>query len=157
MSRNVSATLKSAAFAQRTDKVFLVLIEIDHDDLSTPIRVVNNTENITSNGNVYQAYPFEINMLSDLKDELPKVTLTIDNVDRQIVQAVRTVSSAPDVTLSVVLADAPNTIEAGPFAMSLKNASYDAFVVSGELGAEDILNEPYPEGTFNPVDFPGLF
>lgn len=146
-----------AAFSQETDKVYLVILKIDHANLSSPIYVVNNTENVTSNGDEYIAFPFKIEMPGDTSEEVVKVRLSISNVDRSIVQAVRTCTSRPSVDLSVVLYDSPNTIEAGPFSFSLVGASWDELVVSGELSYEDILNEPYPGDRFSPAEYPGLF
>jgi len=94
---------------------------------------------------------------AEFDDQLPTVQLQIDNVDRRIMEGVRALTSAPAVTLEVVLASAPDTVEAGPFAFTLKAADYDALVISGTLAFEDVLNEPYPQYAFTPGSFPGLF
>lgn len=61
------------------------------------------------------------------------------------------------VTLSLVMASTPDTIEAGPFTFNLREVEYDAEFVSGNLLFEDILNEPFPADSFTPARFPGLF
>ena len=61
------------------------------------------------------------------------------------------------VALEVVLAASPDTVEAGPFNMTLVSAEYDAFVVTGELAFEDVLNEPFPGHSYIPSEYPGLF
>ena len=157
--RNVSNIARQALFAQETDKVFLVLLTIDHSDLSEPIRVVNNTVNIEvpPDGPLYIGYPFLIHMPRDSGDEVSKVRLRIDNVHRDIVYAVRSIDSPPDVEMSIVLAETPNIVEAGPFSFTLKDAKYDALVVEGELSYEDILNEAWPADQFTPSSHPGLF
>jgi hypothetical protein len=157
MSRSVSSTFKAAAFAPETDQIYLLLLVIDHADLAQPIRVVNNYADVVSNGDTYIGCPFEITLPPDNDESLSAAQLAIQNVDRQIVQAVREIDSAPDVTLSVVLAASPNTIEAGPYAMTLRDVSYDALVVTGSLSVEDMMNEPYPGDFFTPGEFPGLF
>lgn len=157
MSRSVSSTLKAAVYGQETSEVFLVILEIDHDDLASPIRVVNNYENITSNGDTYTGYPFEINLPDDTEEGPGDVELRIDNVDRAIVQAVRDISGAATAELSVVLASDPDTIEVGPYSMTVREASYTSLVVTGTLTVEDILNEPYPGDLITPQNFPGMF
>jgi hypothetical protein len=57
----------------------------------------------------------------------------------------------------VVLASSPDTVEAGPFTMTLVAAEYDALVVTGELAFEDVLNEPFPGHGYIPSEYPGLF
>lgn len=157
MSRSVSSAAVLGCFSQETDQVYLALLRLDHADLVSPIYVVNNTEDITSNGDLYTAFPFRIEFPTDSGDELVHVVLSIDNVDRSIVEAIRTCTSRPSVELEIVLAASPNTIEAGPFIFSLIGAEYNQFVVSGELSYEDILNEPYPGDRFTPAEFFGLF
>lgn len=157
MSRNVSSLFRSAAFAQETDQVYLVLLKIEHSSLSVPIRVVNNFTNITSNGEEYIGFPFDLELPQDLEDALPSVNLTICNVDRQIVLAIRSLLGPPTMSISVCLASSPDTIEAGPYLMTLREANYDTMAVTGTLMSEDMLNEAYPGDYFTPSNFPGLF
>jgi len=157
MSRALSVAAKSAIFSQETFETFLILLVIDHEDLDTAIRVVNNYGNITSNGRLYIGYPFSITIPDESDDSIPSVNLTIDNIDRVIVEAIRTCTSAPSVEISVILASAPDTIEAGPFPMMLRNATYDSMTVTAVIKADDILNEPYPGVIITPQNFPALF
>lgn len=157
MSRTLSSAARHGVFAQETGEVYLVILEIDHTDLSVPIRVVNNTEDVVSNGDTYLAFPFNVALPPDTDQGVVSVTLTIDNVDRQIVDALRDVTSPPIVSISVLLASSPNTIEAGPYNMTVGDADYDALSVNFQLTFEDILNEPFPALRFNPPQYPGLF
>ena len=156
--RSLSSTAKGAIFAANTTEVALAILEIEHSDIST-IRVVNNTEDVTSNGDVYTAFPFYIELPDDDEEQLARVTLQIDNVDRTIVTAVRSMSNSEQatVTLSIILASDPDTVEAGPFEFKLKNVNYDAFSVYGELAYEDILNERFPKDSMTPQTCTGMF
>lgn len=155
--RSLSSTAKAGVFAQETEQVYLVLLEIAHSSLGTPIRVVNNYADVVSNGVTYSAFPFEISLPDDTDEKMPNVMLSIDNVDRVIVNAIRSITGPPTITISVVLASSPSTIEAGPYSMTLREASYDAATVTGSLAVEDMLNEPYPSDLMTPANFPGLF
>ena len=157
MARSLSTAARRAILAQETDEVFLILLTIDHADLDEPIRVCSDSRNLISRGEEYLAFPFSVSLPGEHDDQLSRVQLTIDNVDRRIVEAVRTITSAPTVALEVVLASDPDTVEAGPFDFTLRDVAYDALTVQGELSYEDLLNEAYPEGTFSPADFPGIF
>ena len=153
----MTTALTTSAFAQDTDEVWLVLITIDHDDLAQPIRVVNNTEDITSNGETFVGFPFDITLPDAREDAPPRARLVIDNVSREIAQAVRTITSAPTVTIEVVRAGDPDTVEQSwPF-FKLRNVKWDVAQVSGDLTLEDFTREPYPAGIFSPASFPGLF
>jgi hypothetical protein len=157
MARSVSAAFKRAVFAQETDEVFVFLLTIEHAELEEPMRVCSNSVQVVSRGEAYLPLPFGAMFPGEHDDELARVRLTIDNVDRRIVEAVRTITSAPTVTLEAVLASAPDNVEAGPYDFRLRDVRYDQLVVEGELSFEDLLNEAYPEGIFAPSDFPGIF
>lgn len=154
--RALTATSRKAIFDQNTGEVFLILLEIDHDDFTTPIRVVNNYDDVTSNSDVYTAYPFEI-VLPKENAQISKATLSIDNVSQTIIEEIRNLTTAPSVTLTIVLASDPDTIEVGPFYFSLTSVIYDAMVIRGELNYENILQQVYPKEDFNPFNHPGLF
>ena len=157
MSRTLSVAAHQAVNAQETGEVFLLLLTLDHADLAAPIRVVNNMVNVTSRGEVYFAYPFEIALPDEDPESLARVTLRIDNVDREIVKSLRTIQAPLAVALEVVMASSPGVVEAGPFEMTLVAAEYDALTVTGELAFEDVLNEPFPGHSYVPSEYPGLF
>ena len=157
MSRSLSTTAKQAIFTQETDEVFLMLLTINHSDLGSPIYVVNNTEDVVSNGNTFLGYPFYFELPGEDAESLSQVTLTITNVDKLLVAGVRSIATPLDVKLQVVLASDPNTIEAGDFDMKVRDVTYDALTLSGRCNFNDLLNEPYPAGTYTPADYPGLF
>lgn len=156
MPRSVSNTLKQAVFAQETDQVFLFLLTISHPDLASPIRVCDDQVNLTSRGNLFVAFPFELELPED-SDAIPEGRLRIDNVDRQIVEAVRSISSAPTVLIEIVRVQDQDTVEVALPAFELREVTYDAVVVEGRLRPATYETEPYPARTFTPADWPGLF
>lgn len=151
----VSDTLTVEAWAVESD-LPLVLLKIEHDDLAAPIRIVNNTVDITSGSDVYSAFAFEIRLPDSLEDAPPRGRLRINNVSREIGQAIRDISSAAAVTLEVVRQDDPDTIEVSWPAMRLTNVRWDFLIVEGDLEFEDLTREPYPYLTFSPAEFPGV-
>jgi hypothetical protein len=82
--------------------------------------------------------------------------LRIDNVDRRVVQTIRSITAPPTVTLEVILASAPNNVEVSFTNMTLRNAQYDSSTVSGELTFDAIYTEPATL-TMTPSRFPGMF
>lgn len=139
--RTLSTNALSSAFAQQTDEVWLVLLTIDHPSLTTPLRFVNNMESVTSRGDLFIAFPFEIEFPEQDPDSAGEARITIDNIDRQIVTTIREITSPPSVTLEVVLASTPSTVEASFTGMVLRDVKYDAVKVSGTLRFEDIMSE----------------
>lgn len=70
--------------ALSTDAVFLVLLEIDIPAVPT-IRLVNNTEDITWNNELWQQFPFDFtDMSQNSNGEIPEWSIKISNVNRVI-------------------------------------------------------------------------
>jgi len=133
----VTDALKQEAWSQQSN-LPLILLEIDHDDLAEPIRVVNNKEAITSNGEEYVGFPFEIFLPDSSEDAPPRAKLRIDNVSREIGQTIRSISSAPTVTIKVIRQTTPDIIEAEFTGMKLTHVPFDALSVEGTLEFEDL-------------------
>lgn len=157
MPRQLSAALMQALNAQETGEVLLHLLTIDHDDLPETLRFVDNTVDITSGGNVYTAVAFQLALPQEREDAMPQVQVRIDNVDRRIMESIRPLVSPPAMTLAVILASSPNTMEFGPCNFTLRGVEYDARSITGVLAHEDVLNEPAMQYAFTPQNFPGLF
>ena len=153
----VSINAMHAMFAQQTGEVFLVCLTITHPSITTQ-RLVNNTQPVVRSAGTYQPYPVQLSLPAQLDDQLPTVDIVVDNVDREVLQQIREVSGVPKVTMEVILASSPDTVEAGPFDFSLKQASYDVLAITGTLGYEDdILNQRVPAMSYTPSNSPGLF
>ncbi|TVQ82100.1 MAG: DUF1833 domain-containing protein [Micavibrio sp.] len=157
MSRSLSLSALDALNAQETGEVFLILLTIDHPSLSAPLRVTHDRRNTESRGEVFVAFPFDLELPEDSETLSAQARLSIDNIDRSIVAALRSIDGAPSVLLEVVRAADPDTVEAAFPDFRLTNVQYDALGVTGDLSIEDFTAEPYPAAVFSPSGFPGLF
>lgn len=157
MSRDFSTSARQSLYAGSTDDVFLILLTFLHDDLTAPIRVTSDAVNTTSRGNLFIAYPFELSLPDDDETRPPRARLTIDNIERQIMTAVRNLTTAPTVLIEIIRAADPDTVEARFADFKLLNVQYDAHVIQGDISVEDFTTEPFPAHTFSPSLFPGLF
>lgn len=156
MVRTLSGTAIASQNAEATEEVWLVLLTLEHDDLAEPLRVVNNIESIVSNGETYVGLPFRIVLPEDSENGPGEARLQIDNVDKLIVETLRTLQSPPTMSIQVVLASQPDTVEYLLTNMTLRDASYDDAVVEGVLRFEDLTVEAVSE-TITPERFPALF
>lgn len=157
MSRSTSAAYKSALFRSQTDKTVIVLIKIKHADLTPNLFFCSDNVDVISEGVTYLSYPFIIRLPEDTSDRPPRAKLSIDNIDRTIVAAIRSLTTSPKVEIRIVLADTPDTLEYLIKGLEFTNITYDAFTVEGDMVGVDVLNEQYPKDKFVPAKFPGLF
>lgn len=152
-----SASFVEAVVSQNTDQVFLFLLTLNHPELSAPIRVVNNTEDLVSNGHNYTAFPFNLVLPQDDGDTLPQVIITLSNVTLEFIDEIRSLTGALDVTLQVVLASSPNYVEMSIEGMKTYTINYDAQTIQAVCQVEDVLNMSFPNELYLPSNFPGLF
>jgi hypothetical protein len=153
----LSDTGRAQAFAQES-LGFLELLTISHASLGDdPLRFVNNTVNVTSRGNTYTAFPFKVTLPRDADRTAPSARLTIDNVSREIAQIIRSISTPPTVLIEIIRMDDFDAVEVSYPTFTLRNVTISALSVSGELNVDDMMREPYPQRSFVPSEYPGLF
>lgn len=160
MPRSLSAAAAAAIHAQETSEAFVVLLALSHPSLVSPIRVCTGSVATAHLGDIYQPFPFSLTMPDDSDDAPPEVTLQICNVDRAIIQAIRSIgldSGPVQAQMAVVLASSPGVVEAGWYVFSVRNIDADALVISGRLEFEPVLNEPFPGDSMTPSRTPGIF
>jgi hypothetical protein len=157
MSRTLSTTTIAAITAQQTNQVLLLALEIDHADLADPIRIVNNNENVTYDGETYSAFPFELNLPIDSDDRPASMSFTISNIDRSIVELIRSIDTKATVIVRVLLYGSPCTLESELPEFNMSQVTYDENVVTCEFVLESFTQERFPAGGFYPSAFPGMF
>jgi len=151
----ITHRLKEEAYQPQTDIVLLVLLEITSSEGT--IRVVRNTENVTFEGNTYEAIEFEFTPPEHTYDAPGSARLEIDNVSRLMVEKIETADEI-DVRMILITDEAlegdqtPDVDEE----FKLTNVEYDEKKVQGELTVDDYLFDRFPSGQFTPQHFRGI-
>lgn len=158
MARAYSSAYKSTLAGTSAPEAPLILLEIQHSGLSVPVRVVNDTLDITSNGNLFIAAPFRCELPDDFESQLPKARLAIDNVARELMYWIEASNGAGGTTVRFmqVMRSRPDLIE-WEITMSLYNVRATFAEISGELGFENLFSRPASSVTYRPETAPGLF
>ena len=136
----------------------VVLLEITHPELLTPARVVNDTDDLVSNGETFTACGFETQLPDDQAGAMPRVPIAIDNIGGELVSWLDESSGGrgAQVRMMQVMRDTPNVIEQ-EFTLELLNTRQNMLQISGELGYENVLDQPALQATWTPETAPGLF
>lgn len=148
---------REAAYRTSTDKVFLFFIVFTSEGLDEPVRFVGSKEDYTVGGQDYIGYPFEISLPSDDGETISSVSLSIGNVRRELTQAIRSISETIYIEYWVALADDPETIQEGPFEMTLLEVTINALTITGSISTEALMGQGTCDYIMNPVTMPGLF
>lgn len=156
MPRSLSAIVKTAIMAQQTDAAFWVLLQLSHVTLTTPLRFCSNNEVVTRLGVDWHPAFFDVTLPSEEADRTSRVALTIENIDRTILDSLLSLESPLSVAMYIATS-ADETLMVGPFEFVWRETQYDARAISATLEGEDFLNMRYPKDEFTPSKFPGLF
>lgn len=157
MSRTLSTNARRALFASETSACFLALLEFTSDELTEPIYVVNNYENITHNGQVYTAVGFSFTLPTEEDGTVSNASLSLDNVDRSFTAAIRTIRQPLNVRAKVIEASNPDDIEIGPFDFQLRDVSYNSTTITGTLYYLNYVTKNAGTIKFSNQNFPGLY
>lgn len=167
MSRSLSSVLRSALYARETGEAVIALITFSHDDLPEPVRIctggiqedpLDPDVYITpSRGNDYLFVPVDVLLPEDIADGDPKSSLAIDNVDRDLIDTIRSIEEGATVLLEIVLASDPDTVEIAFPELKMVTADYDRDEIVVDLTIDALLTEPYPGDSFTPAGFPSIF
>lgn len=153
---NLSPELIAQLMFQESDDPFLTLLTLTHPSFTT-IRLVNNTENITSNGNTFQAFPFKLTLPVDDGESAREVQIDLDNVSLELINEIRSVTTAIGVKLEMVLASLPNEVQYGIEELKINSISYNKDRVSCRLSMDGFLNTEMTSEKYTPDKYKGLF
>lgn len=145
----------------------LAFLTITHPQIATPIRVVSDAFDYVMGGETFTGIPFDYQLLSD-SDQAPTSTITVQNVDRRIGEALRNtptraqvmleLRSTADFNLSVV----PRT-ETGSSPLyafehfELVQVTADEMKITAQVFIRDFSQEPWPGKRATLSRCPGLF
>jgi len=117
---------------------------------------VNNTEDVTSNGQLYTAFPFKFALPDDTNEEVPELVITISNIGLDLVDDLNENTDSITANIDIVFSSFPDFVEMSIQGMVLRKVVYDSRFITMNFGYEDILNVQIPSFTYSAKDFPGL-
>jgi len=169
MARFLPSALRRALLMPGTADGIVKAVTVTHDDLASPIRVVSDRVPYAAwQGEDWQGLLFKIGMLSDT-DAMPRQQIELQNVDRMIGDALRSIvgparlliqfARADDfdqsVTPRVPIDTAPAFYEASH--LFLVNAQVNAGSVTADVVGWDYTQSTYPGRCASQDRYPGAF
>ena len=158
MTRAYSSAFKSTLSAVSAIEAPLVLLEITHPLLTTPVMVINDTQDITSNGHLFIGCPFRCILPDDFEGQLPKARLAVDNVGRDLMYWIETSNGGQgsSVRFMQIMRSRPDLIE-WEITMNLYNVNVTMQEITAELGFQNLFAKPAVSIQYRPDNSIGLF
>lgn len=141
--------ISSAALVEKnkiaTDAAWLILLTVAFDGVD-PVYLVANTEDITSNGQRYIAFPFVFEPPEETQTStVPEATLKVGNETRALEAIVGTLPSVKGkVTAQIICSKYPDEIML-EYEFSIKNLKFDEHWATMTLGSPYPLSSARPE------------
>jgi hypothetical protein len=144
--------------ATSADEPFLVLLEIQHPELDEPVRVVNDTVNITARGNECVACPFGLVLPDDVPEQVPKAQLRVDNIGRDLTQWLEYSRGGKGAKCRIIqaLRSDPDVFEYD-MTLDMTSMAIDNQTVSSDLGFQNTLMQAAVAMRYDPKTTPGAF
>ena len=158
----------SAMTKQTTNILLLALLRVKHPSINTPVRIVNNTEQVQTAPNMFlepitlrwQPFPFTINLPPEGTSQVPTLDVIVMNVDQEVSSFARSISGSDEIAkadLYIVSFDNPNDILRRFENYDVQNVQYNVSQLSFEMRLHQTLERGYVKETFRPGSFPNLF
>jgi hypothetical protein len=157
MANQLSPELLEQLYGQQSNDPFLTLLTLTNPLFSETIYVVNNSENITSNGQEYTAFPFSLTLPIDDNETVRSVSITFDNTSLELINEFRTATQEIDVTMKMILASRPDEIQYEIGELKLKGIEYNNKTIRASLVMDDFLSVGLTSEKYTPTNYPGLF
>ena len=154
------------AFAVATANVaHLDTLEISHPFIAEPIRIVKNRTDLmltleTGDSVLFDGTAFRMALPPSGDNGLQELTISIDNVDRQVsdfLSSVKSSSVPPQITYRPYLSnDLTEPQMDPPLVLFLSDAKVTVFEATGRASFADLINKKFPTETYTRDRFPGL-
>lgn len=134
----------------------VALATVTHALLAQPIRATNNGKDITSNGNLFMAAGWRMQLPDEGEESDDEWQVAIDNVSTDIVTSIKASNVPPVITLQIVMASAPNAVEVLVENYALQDVDGDGAEIRGRMTLPMLREFDCPSKGFIPSLFPGL-
>lgn len=144
--------------SQASDEHPLVLLTITHSGLSTPVRVVNDNQDLVSNSETFTALGFAITLADQPQTGVPQASLQMDNVGKILIEWLESSQGGRGAScqLDIVFRSRPDDIEfTQTFALTDISANPDQ--VTATLSVDSLLDVPGVRVKFTPAKAPSCF
>ena len=145
----------NTSIAQKSTPAEDLIVDLETDRTINPEDVIYGV--IGPDSKPFIFLPLDIVLPDETEGRAPRASITIYNATRYLTPLVRRLDGPPRVKIELVLSSAPTIPEVSFEAFYVSNITYNRDQVGMELSMIDYDREPFPQYTFSPTYFPGIF
>ena len=156
MANPISNVLLAELYKQESGDPLLMLVTLSDPSFPT-IYLVNNTVDIVSRGNTFQAFPMMIRLPADDGESAREVNIEFDNVSLELIEEFRAITRPIDVKIELVLASNPSNVQLSYEELKIRNISYNQQKIIAKLYMDSFLNVELDAEKYVPSKYLALF
>lgn len=122
-----------------------------------PVYLARNLEPITSRGNEFIPYAFDVLMPEEDGETMPNARIVVDNVHPDLIRLLRKMTGAADILLELIAHPDPDRVEVQVRGMKLYTIEWNVFQITGIISVQDLLGAGFPGDIYSPREYQGLF
>ena len=136
----------------------LLFLEMSAPSMPEVLRIVNDTQNWTSNGHEYIGFPFQFKLPDDVSGQSTRAQIVVDNVGRSLTEDLERMAPNETVDIRIMVSDRvnPNAYEQD-IRLPMMRVSVNASTVTVQAGDDFIMRQQAVQLRFTPHLTPGLF
>jgi hypothetical protein len=156
--RTFTQAARRQLLATSADQNLLVLLEITHPALVVPIRVVRDTQDLTTRGVTFTACAFDITLPDDVEGQIPQAQIQVDNIGQELTQWLEVSGGGAGAQCRIIqmYRSDPDVYETD-ITTDLTGLVIDNQKVTGNLGFVNLLGKTGVTYLFTPDRAPGLW
>lgn len=136
----------------------LLFLEISTPSMPEKLRIVNDTQNWTSQGVEYIGFPFGFKLPDDVSGQASRAQLVVDNVGRSLTEDLEAISPNELMIAKLMVSDRANPdLHEKTYFLPMMRASVTPAQVTAQLGVDFMTRQQAVKLRFNPFLAPGLF
>lgn len=136
----------------------LLFLEVSAASFNDTLRIVNDTQNWTSNGLEYIGVPFGFKLPDDVSGQTPRAVLTLDNIGKGITDDLEGLQPYDVVKAKLMISDRadPNVIER-TYILPITQVSVNSKTASAQCGYDAVMRQQAVRVRYNLFTAPGAF
>ena len=136
----------------------LLFLEVSAPSFAETLRIVNDTQDWTSNGVLYIGVPFGFKLPDDVSGQAPRAVLTLDNIGRGITDDLESLQPYDVVRAKLMISDRadPNVIER-TYILPITQVSVNTRTATASCGYDALMRQQAVRLRYNPFTAPGAF
>jgi len=136
----------------------LLFLEVSAPSFAETLRIVNDTQDWTSNGVLYTGVPFGFKLPDDVSGQAPRAVLTLDNIGRGITDDLESLQPYDVVQAKLMISDRadPNVIER-TYILPITQVSVNTRTATASCGYDALMRQQAVRLRYNPFTAPGAF